>query len=75
MHLSLLALDDQKPAEQWGHELEWLSLMFFYGNTGTEKLPEFPACIEIDLQRRFTVFDVRFPFPAIPEKRHSVKYE
>jgi hypothetical protein len=42
--------------------------MFFYGNTGTEQLPEFPSCIEIDLQRRFTVFDVRFPFSAIPEK-------
>ena len=37
MNLSLLALDHQKPTEPWSQELEWLALIFFDGDIGTEK--------------------------------------
>ena len=67
MNLGLLALDHQKPAEPWSQKLEWLALMFFYGNARTNQLSEFRTGIEIDSQRRFAVFDVRFPFSAVPE--------
>jgi hypothetical protein len=38
MNLSLLSLDNQKPAEPWGQKLERLAFVFFDGDIGTEEL-------------------------------------
>jgi len=64
----LSVLDYQIPTEQWSQEFEWLALMFFNRDTGSEESPQLRSGIEIDVNWRFTVFNVQSPFLAIFEK-------